>query len=164
MTSHGMPVASVFVSLFNHLINHIVRLIRVAVSKRLKTKSMTLFSSMRKLVGLALAMLVIATSVQPVQAQFRHGEFHGHWLTSNSSAADSHGILEAALYISEENESQTGRKGPSQRLATGDPVATEVTIPSLGLFFIDRNVPSYRAVHADDGQYLSPLKTGPPSL
>lgn len=119
---------------------------------------------MRKLVAFALAMLVVATSVQPVHAQFRHGELHGHWLTSNSSAGDSQGILESALYISEESESQTGRKGPSQRVATGDPVATSVTIPSANLFSIDRYVPSYRAVHADDGLYLSPLKTGPPSL
>lgn len=119
---------------------------------------------MRKLVGLALAMLIIATSVQPVQAQFRHGGVHGHWLTSNSSAGDTQGILEAALYISEESESQTGRKGPSQRIATGEPVAIDVAIPFADLFLIDCHVPSYRAAHADSGLYLSPLKTGPPSL
>ncbi len=119
---------------------------------------------MRKLVAFALAMLVVATSVQPVQAQFRHGELHGHWLTSNSSAGDSHGILEAALYISEESESQTGRKGPSQRIATGEPVAIGVAVPFADPFFIHGHVPSYRAAHADSGLYLSPLKTGPPSL
>jgi hypothetical protein len=125
---------------------------------------MTLFSCMRKLMGFALAMLIIATSVQPVQAQLRYSEFRGHWLTSNSSAADPHGILDAALYLSEESEGQTGRKGPSQRLGTGDPVATDVTIPSATLFSIDHDVPPYRAVHADGEQFLSPLKTGPPSF
>ncbi len=119
---------------------------------------------MRKLVGLTLAMLIIATSVQPVQTQFRYGEFRGHWLTSNSSTADPHGILDAALYLSEDSEGQTGRKGPSQRLGMGDPVATDVTIPPANPFSSDRYVPPYRAVHADGGLFLSPLKTGPPSL
>jgi hypothetical protein len=125
---------------------------------------MALLSSVRKLVGFALAMLIIATSLQPVQAQFRSGEFRGHWVTSNSTAADSHGILDTALYISEENEGPAGRKGSSQRLGTGDPVAIDIAIPLANPFSLARYVPSYRAIDADNGLFLSPLKTGPPSL
>lgn len=153
----------VFASLFNHLINHIVR----SLGRRFtptENKSMALLSPVRKLVGFALAMLIIATSVQPVQAQFRSGEFRGHWLTSNSTTADSHGILDTVLYISEESEGQTGRKGSSQRLGTGDPVAVEAAIPLANPFSLAHDVPSYRAVDADSGLFLSPLKTGPPAL
>ena len=119
---------------------------------------------MRKLVGFALAMLIIATSFQPVHAQLARGELGGATLVGNSSSADHQGILDAALYISEENEGQSGRKGPSHRLASDGPAAIDVTIPCAALFSVHHPVPPDRAACATGGLFLSPLKTGPPSV
>lgn len=119
---------------------------------------------MRKLLGFALAMLIIATSVQPVQAHLRYGEGRGDWLASEPSTADEQGPLDAALYISEESEWQAGRKGPSHRLGADEPFLILVEAPLAVLIPILRYVPPYRAPPADTGVFLSPLKTGPPSL
>jgi hypothetical protein len=117
---------------------------------------------MRKLVGFALAILIIATSVQPVQAQFSYAEFPIFWLTTDSSAADVQRMLDGALYLSEESEGPNGRR--SQRLGTSDPVMADITLQPTNLFFTDRYDASHRAIDAYDGLFLSPLKTGPPSF
>jgi hypothetical protein len=118
---------------------------------------------MRKLVGLALAMLIIATSVQPVQAQVRYGEFRSDWLTANSPA-DFCGVLDGAVYISEESGGPSGRKGRSQRLGTDDPVMAAATIQPTILFFTDRYDASHGTIDTYSGLFLSLRKTGPPSL
>jgi hypothetical protein len=124
---------------------------------------MALFSQLRKLLGFALAVVIVATSIQPIQAQLRSSEEPGSWF-ANAPWVNPHGLLDAALYISEENEGQMGRKGPSQKLGTGDPLVVIAEIPSAVLIPILRFVPPYRAPPADSGIVLSPLKTGPPSI
>jgi len=125
---------------------------------------MVLFSHLRKLLGFALAMLIVATSIQPVQAHLSYGEGHGAWLASSPSTTDSVSPLDSAIYISEETEAQAGRKGPSHRLGADEPVLIVVELPSAVLIPILPYVPPYRAPPADGGIFLSPLKTGPPSF
>jgi hypothetical protein len=126
---------------------------------------MALFSQMRKLLGLALAIVIVATSIQPVQAHLRSGEEPGSWFSNAPWSANSLGALDAALYISEETESQTGRKGPSsQRLGTGDPFVVVAETPAAVLIPVPRYVLPRRAPPNDGGIFLSPLKTGPPSF
>ncbi len=127
---------------------------------------MVLFSHLRKLIGVALAMLIFATSIQPVQASLNApedcGEGRGTWLVNAPSTTNSHGSLDAVLYLSEENEAQAYRKGPS---FNEDELALMlVEIPSAVLLPIVRYVSPHRAPPADDGVFLSTLKTGPPSL
>jgi hypothetical protein len=127
---------------------------------------MVLFSHLRKLLGVTLAMLIFATSVQPVQAHVNStedcGEGRGAWLVNAPSTTNSHGPLDSALYISEENEGQASRKGPS--FGADEPALMLVELPSAVLLPIVRYIPPYRAPPADNGVFLSPLKTGPPSL
>ena len=118
---------------------------------------------MRKLLGFALAMLIVATSVQPVQARLGYVEGHGSWIASLPTAIDPFGSFDAALYISEE-ENQAGRKGPSHRLGADEPALTVVELPAAVLIAVSRFAPPHRAPPADVGIFLSPLKTGPPSL
>lgn len=125
---------------------------------------MALFSHLRKLLGLALAMLIVATSVQPVQARVSYVDGHGASIASVPSAMDPLGSFDAALYISEENEGPAGRKGPSHRLGAGEPALIVVELPVAVLIPVIRFAPPHRAPPADDGIFLSPLKTGPPSL
>jgi hypothetical protein len=125
---------------------------------------MALFSHLRKLVGFTLAMLIFATSVQPVQAHLSYGDGHGNWLASVPSTANPHGPLDAALYIAEENEGQAGRQRPSDRLGADDPLVFIGEISAATTIAIPRDVPPYRTARADSGVFLSPLKTGPPSV
>jgi hypothetical protein len=124
---------------------------------------MALFSHLRKLLGLALAILIVATSVQPVQARLGYVEGNGSWIASLPTALDPLGSFDAALYISEE-ENQAGRKGPSHRLGADEPALIVVELPAVVLIPIIRFAPPHRAPPADVGIFLSPLKTGPPSL
>lgn len=124
---------------------------------------MVLFSHLRKLLGFALAMLIVATSIQPVQAHLSYAEGRGSWMASSPSTTDSVSPLDAAIYISEENEAQAGRKGPSHRVGADEPLLIVVELPSAVLIPIPPYVP-YRAPPADGGIFLSPLKTGPPSF
>jgi hypothetical protein len=125
---------------------------------------MALFSHLRKLLGLTLAMLIVATSVQPVQARLSYVDGNGTWIASLPTAIDPLGSLDAALYISEENENQAGRKGPSHRLGADEPTLIVVELPSAVLIPVLLHVPPYRAPPADTGVFFPPLKTGPPSL
>lgn len=127
---------------------------------------MALFSHLRKLLGLALAMLIVATSVQPVQARLSYVDGSGAWIASLPTAIDPLGSLDAALYISEENENQAGRKGPSHRLGADEPALIVVELPSVVLIPVPvlLYVPQYRAPPADTAAFSPPLKTGPPSL
>lgn len=110
------------------------------------------------------AMLIATTLLQPVQARLISAESNSTWILSAPTNSSSQGVLGTDLYISEESDSQIGRKGPSHRVGQGDPLTLIAEIPANVLISPPRYAPLYEAPFDEGGFFLSPLKTGPPSL
>ena len=110
------------------------------------------------------AILVATTLLQPVQARLVSAEGNGAWLLSAPSDSGSQGGLGTELFIAEESDGQIGRKGPSHRLSQGDPFTLIAEIPAHGLISPPDDAPLYQAPFDQGGFFLSPLKTGPPSI
>lgn len=126
--------------------------------------AMALFSSLRKLLGFVLAMLVVVTSIQPAQARSAYAQVYGPCGVSNPASADPSDSVATALYISEESEEQSGCKSRSQRLGSNDVPLVAVGASPASVCSAFRYVPPCRAAHSAGGLFFSPLKTGPPSV
>lgn len=115
--------------------------------------------------GFTLAMLVIVTSIQPAQARLAaYGQFYGISGISNLPAADPSQSIDAALYIAEESEDLSGYKSRSQRLGSSDPLSLVADVSPTVVCWLCRGVPPDQAPPVTVGAFLSPLKTGPPSV
>lgn len=116
--------------------------------------------------GFALAMLVIVSSSQPIQAQFHYGERSGHCTISNPASADPYENVDAALYITEESGEEFGDKSRAHCLASDsdDPPSLAAAVPTAEFYSSFRwNLPE--SVSRTDGErFRSSLKTGPPSV
>jgi len=110
------------------------------------------------------AMLIAVTFLQPVQAHLISGEGGGGWSLSAPLDSNSHGLPDSEFYIAEENDGQFGRKGQTHRLGLGDPLTVVSEVPAAALISLIRYAPHYRTPLDEGGLFLSPLKTGPPSI
>ena len=111
-----------------------------------------------------MAMMIIASSLLPVQARLISGEGTSEWSASSSPDSDLQELQDGALYISEENDEQSSRKGPSHRLGLDDPLMVVAEIPAAVFIPILQYDSFYLPPHADSGLFLSFLKTGPPTI
>lgn len=126
---------------------------------------MAILSELRKLVAFGLAILIVAMSLQPVQALSFYDENTSEPSAGPPSISNALGPRDERLSIFDDNDDDLpGDKGQSNRLGQGDPLAVIAEGPAATFPPLHRQGQAKRPALAVGASFSSPLKTGPPSL
>ena len=120
--------------------------------------------TLRRLFGVAMAMLIAVANLPSLQAQPTHVGSAVPSAISLPALADQFLAFDGGVYLAEESDSESAQRTPFERQGGDVPPLASSLSNHGALLAAVHPLPPEQTARADDGLFRSPHKTGPPRI